>query len=310
MRSKALLSSIIAVAVAVSFAAFGQTTARAAATWSTPTQVAVATSAGSISAPHIVTSADGLYVVSVYLLSGASGTAVQAVRSTDGGASWGTAQTLSAVSANASELVVEATLDRGLVVVAWTDSAAALSVVNSVSSTNLGETWTGTRTISNPTYASSEPSLAVASDDVHVYATWTSVETKSVIRAGYSTNAGVSWTAGSSASLLSPNTVNAITSDVATSATGTKVVATWVVEGGPIAGDSSAQIAYSSTSGSTWNTPAATDWIDSANGFGIGKSLVEIDATGAHTMLALEDSNSNVVKTYLSTSLKLLRLVL
>lgn len=288
MRSKALLSSVTAVAVAVSLAAFAPTAARAATTWSTPTEINIGSGTSmTTSGAKLVMSSTGPLVHAVFVTVVSGQSSIKAVTSTDGGVTWSSATTLGTSTLSITQFDVSGSSDATKVVAVWSDPASSPASVKEAHTSNSGSTWSTAQALSSDG-VSAEPDVVMSADGSHAYSVWVaSTGPLQGARISESNDSGASWTASTLAPRLSPAGISVDFPHVATSSDGGKVAVTWLAYG--ITPGNAAQLAYSANSGTSWTLPTIADSVSPGAGQDVQVSFVGMDATGSHTIVMWED---------------------
>lgn len=162
IKAPRAITLIITVLAAVYIAVTSTLPANAVNTWTSETQV-TASGQTTTQPPHILSGSDGSMtaltvetVNSVY--------SVLARRSTDGGTTWGSPTVLSAAGIATQDLDV-LKLSTGVFVAAWAEASGTANVtrIRLTTSTDNGQSWTATRTVSTAdpnAWAAKAPHLA------------------------------------------------------------------------------------------------------------------------------------------------------
>lgn len=232
------------------------TSSDSGSSWSLPTTLSGNVDSSVVApAPKVVVSTDGSKLAVFWLLSVAGQFKVQVAASTDSGATWGTAQNLSASGVTDSDdIQVAASADGSRITATWAWFDNSNWRIQASSSANAGATWSTAVNLSDPGQDASGPVVASSADGTKVTAAWArSNATYFVIQAKTSTNSGSSW---GSVQNVSPTDSDALNPRLVSSTDGKKLVLTWTK---PPASGMSYTLQTSTSTRGAWSTAQTID---------------------------------------------------
>ena len=190
-------------------------------TWSSPTDLSV--SGGSAEIPQIASSADGTKLTAVWYRYNGSENIVQASTSTDSGTTWSTPIDLSAAGGTANTPHITSSTDGTRLTAVWQRYNGTYTIQASAS-TDSGATWS-TPTDLSTTQDNYDPQLTASADGKRLTAVWQRYNGSYYIaQASTSTDSGTTW---STPTDLSADGGSTDYPQIASSADGIKLIATW-----------------------------------------------------------------------------------
>ncbi len=226
------------------------TTADGATTWRAPRTLSASRQDGEL--PHVAMAASAEHILTAWSRRDAVTHRLQAVVSPNGGVTWNPVKTLSSGTGAARNARVAVSDDGQRMVVAWEQSDGTNIRIMTAVSADAGLTWSMPTAVSPAGRDALRVRLAMARAGDRLLASWTagSGAARSV-QAAVSTDGGATFAAP--ATLSTPGR-NAGSSQVSTSADGSRMAAVWTQD---TPGGTTLQTSYTADAGETWN-PAAT----------------------------------------------------
>ena len=252
--------------------------------------------------PMLLSSADGKTVAAAWRWynGGSGGTnkwVVQARVSADGGQNWGSVATLSDSSQTSYELSGAMSLDGSRVSVVWRWDNGSTDLVQTSTSGDKGVSWSAVTDLSDGSEQAVQPTITVSEDGSQLVTGWHRNDgstNKSVIQTKTSSDGGGSWS--TTAVDLSDNAEDAVQTQLAASADGQDVVATWSRES---SGTYVVQASMSDDAGATWSTPTdLSDGVTEALDAQLGSA---VDASVVHAVWKAHDGSNYVIRVRTST---------
>ena len=220
------------------------------ATWNTP--ILLSAIGGTASSSQIASSADGTKLTATWYRYDGSTYIVQAATSTDSGATWNTAIDLSLAGQHAFDPQIASSADGTKLTATWSRYDGSTYIVQAATSTDSGATWPLPANVVNLSAIGGSahyPRIASSADGTKLTATWMwDNGFRWIVQAATSTDSGATWNRAIDLSLADHH---AVYPQIASSADGTKLTATWYRSDGS---NWIVQAASSTNSGATWNT--------------------------------------------------------
>ena len=237
--------AVIAICASIIGAGARASAATTTFTWGSPQDLTNTTVQSDI--PQIVSGDNGQRLAATWLSNSGGNPVVYASTSSDAGATWNTPTALSDDGGAAGYPQLSSSADGTKLVVVWSRSDAGDFLIESSVSSDGGATWSDWQAMSAPNGSADLPQVVSSADGDKVTAVWTRNNGSNfIVQSTSSPDGGLYW---DGVKTLSSGGQDASGPQIASSADGSKLTATWYRSDGP---DTIVQSKTSTDGGANW----------------------------------------------------------